>query len=209
MEVIDNEEAQRLAFSDYDPNVGDVTVAVAAIKSALGSLVTHLASLDEAVERSVRATASQAQTAEDQLEHRLLAAAAMGRANIEVIGPYKRESGRNSSEPSMLSEERWTFGNRGPAVARDVSLEIPPSTGDREGQELPPLRQRPELRLLDQKVGSLVQGLGDLQVGKEKTVRVSEAGSEAYPVRFVLRRTDDHGPHEEQRSVPYTQLPWS
>jgi hypothetical protein len=204
MDVIDDEEAQRLAFGDYGSPAGDVAAAVAAVKSALGSLATHLGELDQAVQRSARATTSQAQTTEDQLERESLAAAAMRRANIEVTHPDERETSGNSSQPSTLAEDRWAVLNHGPAVARSVHLEIPPSTGERGKQELPPLGQKPELRLLDQKGSLPVVELEDLQVGKEKAVRVSKAGTETYPVSFVLRWTDDDGPHEEQRSIPYT-----
>jgi hypothetical protein len=211
MEVIDPEEAQRLAFGDYGSNIGDAATVVAAIKSALGSLGTHLADLDQAVERSIRATISQAKTAEAQVavareesERRLLAAAAMRRANIEVTGPYERVTGMNPSQPSTPAEERWQVLNRGPAVARNVRLEIPPSTSERDRQELlPPLDPKPQLRLLDQRGGLPFEELGDLQVGKEKAVRVSKVSREIYPVSIVLRWTDDDGPHGEQRSIPH------
>jgi MFS family permease len=66
MKALADEEAQRLAFGDYGSNIGDAATIVATIRSVLGSLATHLAELDQAVEGSVRATTSQAKAAEDQ-----------------------------------------------------------------------------------------------------------------------------------------------
>lgn len=195
------EEAQRLAFADYGSYGGDGSydgnaAAFVAVTSALHSLATHLEDLNQAVERSVDATTRQAETAQAQLalarqdsERRLLAAAAMRRANIEVAGPYEQE-------PSTDSEQRWKVLNRGPAVARGLRIELPTTTA-------PWLRQ--DVYLLDRQAGLPPEELGDLEVGKETELRVAKVGKENYPVSIVLCWTDDDGPHQEHRLIGYRQ----
>lgn len=203
-------EAQLLAFSDNgsvrsgSSNAGAAATAFVAVTSALDSLATRLAELNQAVGSSVNATIRLAETAEAQLalarldsERRLLAAAAMRRANVEVTGPYEQETGMFRT--SAPTEERWKVLNRGPAVARGVRLELPQTTAEW-------LRQ--DVHLLSRKEGPPPEELGDLQVGKATTVRVSKADKEIYPVSIVLSWTDDDGPHKEHRSIGYTQLRW-
>lgn len=206
-------EAQLLAFGDNgkfsgdSSNVGAAATAFVAVTSALESLATRVAELNQAVGNSVNATIRLAETAEAQLaqarldsEHRSLAAAAMRRANVEVTGPYKQETGIDFGQRST-STERWKVLNRGPAVARAVRLELPSVTAEWLGQDV---------HLLDRKAGPPPEELelGDLQVGKARAVRVSKVGEEKYPVSIVLSWTDDDGLHKERRSIGYTQLPW-
>jgi hypothetical protein len=205
-------EAQLLAFGDNgslsgdSSNAGAAATAFVAVKSALDSVATRLAALNEAVSNSVTATIRQAEAAEAQLalahqdsERRSLAAAAMRRANVEVTGPYEQETGMTFGQSSIPTEERWKVLNRGPAVARGVRLELPQTTAEWLNQDV---------HLLAWKAGPPPEELGDLQVGKARAVRVSKVGKGIYPVNIVLSWTDDEGLHEEHRSIGYTQLPW-
>jgi hypothetical protein len=194
---IEPEEAQRLAFADYGSFGGDGSsdgnaAAFLEVTSAIRSLATRLTDLNQAVERSVKATIGQAETAQAQLalanqdsERRLLAAAAMRRANIEVTGPYEQK-------PSTDTEQRWKVLNHGPAVARGLRIELPRTTA-------PWLRQ--DAYLLDRQTGLPPEELGDLEVGRETDVRVSKVGRENYPVSIVLHWTDDNGRHQEHRLI--------
>lgn len=195
------------AFSGDSSTVGAAAMAFVAVTSALESLATRVAELNQAVGKSVNATIQLAETAEAQLaqarldsERVLLAAAAMRRANVEVTGPYKQDTGIEFGQRSTPTE-RWKVFNRGPAVARGVSLELPSVTAEWLGQDV---------HLLDRKAGPPPEELelGDLQVGKARAVRVSKVGEEKYPVSIVLSWTDDDGMHKERRSIGYTQLPW-
>jgi hypothetical protein len=202
---MDLKEVQRLVFGDYvsfrgeGSDVENCATMFVAATSGLHSLATRLSDLNQAVEKSVAATTRQAEAAQDQLafarhnsERRLLAAAAMRRANVEVTGPYEQE-------PSTSAEERWKVLNRGPAVARGLRLELPTTTAE---------WLRRDVHLVGQKAGPSPEEIGDLQVGEEIAVRVSKAGKEVYPVSIVLSWIDDDGPHEEYRSIGYTQLRW-
>ena len=206
-------EAQLLAFGDNGAfsgdgsNIGAAATAFVAVTSALNSLATRVAELNQAVGKSVNATIRLAETAAAQLdlarqdsERSLLAAKAMRRANVEVTGPYEQETSMSFNRPSTPTE-RWKVLNRGPAVARGVHLELPPTTAEW-------LRQ--DVHLLDRKAGPPPEELelGDLQVGKAKAVRVSKVDREIYPVSILLSWTDDDGPQKEPRSIEYTQLPW-
>jgi hypothetical protein len=194
-------EAQRLAFGDEgqpnkdDSSIGSAAVAFVAVTSALHSLATRLADLNQMVERSTDATFRQTQTAQAQLalarqdsERRSLAATALRRANIEVTGPYEQE-------PPTPGEQRWKILNHGPAVARGVHLELPPVTAEWLGQDV---------RLISRQSGLAPEELGDLQVGEQTAVCVAKAAGPAYPVSIALHWTDDDGPHHEYRHVGRT-----
>lgn len=207
MDDIEPAEAQSLVFGGDGSDAGDTITRIAAITSALDSLATRVADLDRVMEKSARAAIRQAEISSEQLalarqesERTLAAEAARKRANIEVTGPYELERGFGfpSSEPT---EERWKILNRGPALARQVRLEILPPTAGRQGQEL---------QLLSQKAGPPPEELGDLKVDAPKAVRVSRADQAIYPVSIKLSWTDDNGGlHVQERSIQYTQLPWS
>jgi hypothetical protein len=208
------EEAQRLAFGDCGSFSGDgsnrggaATTVFVGFTSALYSLATRLADLNQAVDKSVDAAIRQTETTQAQLtlarqdsERRLLAGAAMRRANVEVTGPGAQETGQNPDHPSTPAEERWEVLNRGPAVARGVRLQLPPATAE---------WLRLDVHLLGRKKGPPPEEteLGDLEVGKPVPVPVSKVDKDIYPVSIVLHWTDDEGPHKERRSIGYTNLP--
>lgn len=201
-DIMSSEEAQRLAFGEYQaingagPDVANAAVAFMTVTSALTSLTARLTDLSQAVERSASATIRQAEMAQEQLTlsreesaRRLRAAVAMRRANIEVTGPFEQE-------PPTLTEERWKIFNHGPAVARTLSVELPPIAAQWLKQDV---------YLVDRVPGHRPGEMGDLGVGMEVEVSVSKAGDEAYPVSVVLRWTDDEGPHKEHRFIGYRQ----
>jgi hypothetical protein len=148
-------EAQLLAFGDNGmfsadgSNVGTTAAAFVAVTSALDSLAIRVAELNQTVGKSTNASIRLAESTQAQLalarqesERRLLAAAAMRRANVEVTGPYAATgiSFGSSSTPT----EQWKVLNRGPAVARGVCLELRPGSDEW-------LRQ--DVHLLNRKAG--------------------------------------------------------
>jgi hypothetical protein len=210
-------EAQRLAFGDDgsfsgdDSNVRGPATASVGFTSALYSLATRLADLNQTVDKVADAAIRQTETTQAQLtlarqdfERRLLAAVAMRRANIEVTGPGAQETGKNPDHPSTPAkerwEERWEVLNRGPAIARGVRLQLPPTTAE---------WLRLDVHLLGRKKGPPPEEveLGDLEVDKPVLVPVSKVDEAIYPVSIVLHWTDDDGPHKERRSIGYTNLP--
>ena len=120
----------------------------------------------------------------------------MRRANLEVT--YQPKKGMKFGQSSTPTEAWWRVVNRGPAVARRVQLEIVAASDVQKEQDV---------RLMGQETATAARELGDLNPHLEKSVRVTPASLESYPVRVLLSWIDDNGRQSEQYSIEYWQSP--